>query len=177
MPKKNKTACKRRKCQRSRSQRRTRTIRRGGWPSCWSSCWPSRSNRVAPTPSPTQLPQYNSTIASVAREAQDMVHNSVTTRKATQDQANLDRRTKHAEDEAERLKQQALRTIALRKLNEAERIQYAAQRAVARATRETKRAEYDIAAAQKKLDAAVRDVPSHMGAVARSHRQSPPGSD
>ena len=39
MPKKNKTACKRRKCQRSRSQRRrrnnnrrTRTIRRGGWP-------------------------------------------------------------------------------------------------------------------------------------------------
>jgi hypothetical protein len=38
MPKKNKTACKRRKCQRSRSQRRqrnnnrrTRTIRRGGW--------------------------------------------------------------------------------------------------------------------------------------------------
>jgi hypothetical protein len=107
-----------------------------------------------------------------------MVHNSVTTRKATQDQANLDRRTKHAEDEAERLKQQALRTIALRKLNEAERIQDAAQRAVARATRKTKWAEYDIAAAQKKLDAAVRDVPTHMqGAVARSHRQSPPGSD
>ncbi len=38
MPKKNKTACKRRKCQRSRrlsrnhNRRRVRTIRRGGWP-------------------------------------------------------------------------------------------------------------------------------------------------
>ena len=92
MPKKNKTVCRRRKCQRSRSQRRTRTIRRGGLPSCWPSCWRSRSNRVAPTTSPTspstdsrqQLPRYN-TIASVAHginEAAHMVRDSVANRNA-----------------------------------------------------------------------------------------------
>ena len=52
MPKKNKTACKRRKCQRSRrlsrrhNRLRTRTIRRGGWP--WT-------RKRPPTPTPTLM--------------------------------------------------------------------------------------------------------------------------
>ena len=185
MPKKNKTVCKRRKCQRSRRQRRPRTIRRGGWPSCWPSCWRS-SNRVAPTTSDTspstdsrqQLPRYN-TIASVAHginEAAHMVGNSVADRNAKRDQANIDLRTKRAEDEAERLEQQALRDIALRKLHEAKRIQDAAKRQLENTKRITQRSEHDIAAAQKKLDAAVQNVPSHMqGAVARGRWS--PGSD
>ena len=54
MPKKNKTACKRRKCQRSRrlsrshNRRRTRTIRRGGW--SWT-----RKRPHTPTPTPTLI--------------------------------------------------------------------------------------------------------------------------
>lgn len=50
MPSKNKTAAKRRKCQRSRSRRRARTIRGGGWFS-WPSSWPwTRRNKVAAAP-------------------------------------------------------------------------------------------------------------------------------
>lgn len=77
MPKENKTACKRRKCQRSRSQRRrnnnqrTRTIRRGGF------CWRKRSNRVADTAAEAaNLARRRKPAAAKQQEAMDAARHS-----------------------------------------------------------------------------------------------------
>ena len=187
MPKKNKTACKRRKCQRSRSQRRrqnnnrrTRTIRGGGLPSCWPSCWRSRSNRVAPTTpsadSPQTRPSYNphnaNASAAAIVQAQQMVRDS----HATRQEINHARREQEAAERKSRREQEA---EYRRVMQDAEKEMRAAQHAMENAKRVTKRGQDNIAAAQKKHDAAVTKVPNHMRTPSQALSRGvggPPGS-
>jgi len=169
MPKKNRTACKRQKCQRSRSQRRrrnnnrrTRTIRGG-------SCFPwFRSSRVAPAPSSTDSPQTrpsNPHIASAIDKGQQVVRDS----RATREEIAEAERNSRRERAAAALATQREQAAELRKVGQAIRH---AQHEVDNAARVTNQEKAKIEAARKSYDAAVKNVPNHKsipyGATAQS---------